>query len=88
MEATKTNRDWLIGKLKEGEVVVNFTKADGSERRLVCTLKADQLPPSDPAKKTLNKAVNEDVVSAWDVENEGWRSFRLDSIIGVSFEQV
>lgn len=84
MEATKENRDWLIGKLKAGELSVTFTKSDGSERTMRCTLKADQLPPLDPSKKpSTPKPVNEEVVSAWDVDNEGWRSFRLDSILAI-----
>ena len=76
----------IIEMLQEGIINVQFTKVDGSERLMHCTLKTDLVPADlDKAKDTNAKErkQNEDVVSAWDTENQGWRSFRLDRVIEI-----
>jgi len=68
--------------LKNGVITVVFTKVDGTERELKCTLNSDFLPESN--KQLLvegsTKKENDNVLSVWDIDNQGWRSFRLDSI--------
>ena len=78
--------------LTEGKYQVVFTKSDGSERVMKCTLLADVLEPyikaAEEHKKQLlaegkevkEKPENPDVLAVIDLENNGWRSFRLDSI--------
>ena len=76
----------IIEMLQEGIINVKFTKVDGSERLMQCTLKTDLVPADlDKAKDTNAKErkQNEDAVSAWDTENQGWRSFRLDRVIEI-----
>jgi hypothetical protein len=71
---------------QNGVVTVVFTKADGSER----TMKATLLPEYVNNGKTLlqesenKRPENPDVLAVWDVDAKGWRSFRIDSIKGVS----
>ena len=46
-------------------------------------LEASKLPPQKPVDETSIKTkrkVNPDVVAVFDLDNEGWRSFRWDSI--------
>jgi hypothetical protein len=62
---------------------VTFTKADGTTREMLCTLKEEFLPEVNPDTASSRKE-NDDVVNVWDVEKDGWRSFRIDSVI--SFE--
>ena len=71
-------RKELIGKLKEGDVSVTFTKKDGTERVMKCTLKEDVIPSVESSKKE-----NVGVVVVWDTEKKSWRSFRMDSITNV-----
>lgn len=64
---------------------VTFTKKNGDERIMKCTLMLEHLPLTEVKEKTENtekteKAVNTDVLAVWDLEAEGWRSFRLDSV--------
>lgn len=68
--------------LKETVIAVKFKKVDGSERLMQCTLLPHYITPHE---KTTDreKKINEDIVSVWDVEKEGWRSFRYDSVIAV-----
>lgn len=61
---------------------VTFTKKNGDERIMKCTLMPEHLPPAEVKESTekTEKAVNTDVLAVWDLEAEGWRSFRLDSV--------
>lgn len=72
------NTDHLKTLLKNYVVNVLFIKKDGSERELRCTLQEHVIPSTEP-KGT--KKDNPDVLAVWDVENSGWRSFRLDSVV-------
>ena len=72
-------KDLLFNKIVE----VKFLKKDGTERKMVCTLKPDLLPvQTDLEEAVQKKTPNPDVLAVWDLENNGWRSFRYDSIIG------
>lgn len=63
----------------QAESVVSFTKVDGSERKMRCTLNPLVIPKSeDKTEKTMN--LNESQIRVWDLDSNGWRSFRLDSI--------
>ena len=72
--------------LSEGIVSVTFTKVDGTTRVMKATLDKKLLPVfeskrdanGDEAKVTFKKSP--DVVAVYDVENDGWRSIRWNSI--------
>jgi len=80
----------LYELLHEGVVKVRFTKVNGELRLMKCTLDPAVLPPHETNTDLpidFPKPINEnlDVLRVWDVEAEGWRSFRLDSIIGYTY---
>jgi|TARA_B110000467_G_C18332948_1_gene494855 hypothetical protein len=72
----------IISQLKEHECEVTFTKVNGEERVMKCTLQESFLPQTD--KATATNKENSNVVSVWDIEKNAWRSFRMDSL--TSFE--
>jgi len=76
------NKYELKQQLQGTVATVVFTKADGTERTMRCTLLAEYLPaPEGPQLLTEStRKENDSVLSVWDIENGGWRSFRLDSI--------
>jgi WYL_2, Sm-like SH3 beta-barrel fold len=80
------HKEEIWNKLNDGTIQVIFTKKDGTERIMNCTLHEDYVPE---IKGT--KAINPDVIAVYDVDAEGWRSFRWDSIkkvnYGVTYEQ-
>lgn len=63
---------------------MTFTKSDGTEREMLCTLRED-LIQSKEKKTERTKKENADVMSVWDLEKSGWRSFRLDSVKSIQF---
>lgn len=85
--ATDEGKTFVKSILREGVARVTFTKVDGTERNMKCTLNEKVIPQSTEEKKTVKvKAYNPDVISVWDTENNGWRSFRWDSIKAFSFD--
>lgn len=76
--------EFLKNELFKNIVTVDFIKKDGTQRKLRCTLKEDLLPHKEDTLKPVYS--NPEVQAVWDLENEGWRSFRYDSIIGFSVE--
>jgi hypothetical protein len=81
---TKEGREWLRGLLRSEKVTVLFTKKDGSERKLICTLKEDKIP-SEKVPKNTGKAKSEESIAVFDLEKSDWRSFRFDSVKKVEF---
>jgi hypothetical protein len=64
-----------------GAVKVKFKKVDGTERVMICTLKRDLIPEDQLPKGDSPKKSNDDVLPVFDIENNGWRSFRKDSVV-------
>ena len=74
-------RNWLIGVLRENVIEVSFIKKDGTERVMKSTLREDYLPETVGS----NKSRSDDALAVFDVDNNGWRSFRWDSIKEIKF---
>jgi hypothetical protein len=73
--------------LSEGIVNITFTKKDGTKRVMKSTLKADKIPQLDvPKSDKPAKAKSEEAQAVYDLENEGWRSFRWDSLVDYQVE--
>jgi hypothetical protein len=86
-EEFKTFNLWLRDMLKVGPLTVTFTKRDGTERVMRCTLCPEMLPPvvvTEDAEPKKQRTVNEDVMAVYDLEAKGWRSFTLMSVTRVS----
>jgi len=78
-------RDKLIADLKQSVAEVTFTKVNGEQRIMRCTLDPRHLPPmtnhqSDHLEEQHTRAENKEVIACWDVQAHGWRSFRVDSV--------
>ena len=72
--------------LSQNVLTVDFTKLDGDKRVMTCTLREDIKPAatkSDPMSQKKVREVSDAVVSVWDVNAKGWRSFRYDRINAV-----
>jgi hypothetical protein len=73
----------LKNLLEQNVLVVDFTKLNGDKRVMTCTLREDIKPAATKDDSISQKAVREvsdAVVSVWDVNAKGWRSFRYDRI--------
>jgi hypothetical protein len=80
MELTQKN---MLAALRESECEVTFTKVNGDERIMRCTLHKDLIPQATKTDSLSTKKVREinlEVIPVWDMKAEGWRSFRVDSV--------
>lgn len=75
------NVEQLKSLLKTSIVRIEFLKHNGSKRVMLATLN-DEYLPSKEGDGGIQRAQNNQVVSVWDTEQNGWRSFRFDSLIG------
>jgi hypothetical protein len=62
--------------LRSEIVTLSFTKKDGSQREMFCTTMEEHIPQT-----SNTSVVSKDLVTVWDLEKAGWRSFRFDSLI-------
>ncbi len=74
-------RDDIQTRLWNGAVKVKFKKVDGTERNMICTLARSLIPEDQLPKGNSLKKNSDDVLRVFDIENNGWRSFRKDSVI-------
>ena len=62
---------------------VKFTKVNGEERVMRCTLQESIIPKAtkkDPMSMKKIRELNYEVLSVWDVKAAGWRSFRVRNV--------
>lgn len=87
-------RDWVKSLLQKGPITVTFTKADGTDRAMLCTLDPERLPappvsmPVDGVVKESRqrKQPDEHSLRVFDLEKKEWRSFRFDRLKKVTAE--
>lgn len=70
--------------LRENVVFVTFSKRDGSERTMKCTLMESVAIPHI-STTGVPKTPTPNVLPVWDIDSDAWRSFRLDTIKHVSY---
>lgn len=75
------NRQQIISLLTTGQAIIHFTKVDGTSRSMRATLCDKFFTP--PPSKNSGRTASEDTIVAWDLERDGWRSFRVDSVTNV-----
>lgn len=75
--------EWLKGMLQVGPATITFTKVDGTERVMQCTLEADKLPPAVPlaeGKTPRKETVSTKALRVFDLEKKEWRSFTTKKV--------
>jgi hypothetical protein len=84
MVFTKEN---LLELLRNNLVTVTFTKVDGTERTMTCTLLGEYVPNTGSGSMQLlqeNNTRGDANISVWDTQVQGWRSFRIGSVKSVT----
>ena len=77
----KYTKDEIVEKLKTGIYIVTFTKVDGEQRVMPCTLHETHTPLVE-SKGT--KKANDNIVNVWCIDKQDWRSFRVDSVTDIA----
>ena len=77
--------DWLKGMLTVSEGIVTFTKSDGTERVMKCTLVPDQLPKVEIKEDSKPRKESITSMRVFDLEKKEWRSFTIKKVKQVNF---
>lgn len=72
------HREQMVQQLKSHVCEVTFTKVNGDERVMTCTLMESHLPVTQ--SENQSGARSNTAISVWDVNAEGWRSFRVGNV--------
>ena len=79
----KYDRDKIIADLKDHVMEVAFNKVNGERRLMRCTLDSRVIPQNvdyNHLDEQHSRKENKNVIACWDVQANGWRSFRIDSV--------
>jgi len=75
------NNQELRNLLHQHELIVTFTKADGEERVMPCTLKQDLIPPAPLVENTRKNNSDPNLFKVFCTDRNQWRSFRFERLI-------
>jgi len=84
-------REWIKGLLQNSAINVTFTKADGTDRDMLCTLDHSRIPVSiaKPVQsvdgivresRKPRKEPDPHSIRVFDLQKQEWRSFRFDRL--------
>lgn len=79
---------WVKDLLHDANVenlCITFTKSDGTDREMRCTL-VESFIPTDKTPKGTGREAPTTTQRVFDVEKQEWRSFKWDSVKSVSFD--
>lgn len=78
---------WVKGLLHDSHInrlCITFTKSDGTDRDLFCTLIESNIP-SDKAPKGTGREAPTTTQRVFDVDKQEWRSFKWEAVKTISY---
>lgn len=72
------NNPELVAALENGVVNIEFSKSDGSIRKMRATLNKNLFAYKATGSERKR---NENTMPVWDMDKSGWRSFRFHNLI-------
>lgn len=82
--STHISRTDLIEALRNDTIQIKFTKKDGTERVMKCTLQEGVVVPYERKTDRVVERTDNNL-AVWDVEAAAWRSVNLDTIKEVDY---
>jgi hypothetical protein len=70
--------------LSTSEALIEFTKVNGENRVMPCTLDPAKLPKTPVVEGKVERKINPDVLRVFCTDKNEWRSFRYDSVISIT----
>lgn len=84
-------RDSVLELLYVGIQDVTFTKKDGTQRTLVCTLRPDLLPikpePIEGEEPKVKTKSSTDSICVFETDLQEWRAFNMSNVISIRNHQ-
>lgn len=82
MDADQRHRH-LLNVLGRSVCQVTFTKVNGEQRIMPCTLRSEILPPKALSEHHQTRLYNPEVISVFCVDKLEWRSFRVMNVTDI-----
>lgn len=82
-ELTADQRNTWLRQALENDLSVTFTKVDGEERTMSCTLRTDALPVQEVNESRKTRLYKPETLSVWCLDKNQWRSFRVMNVTSV-----
>jgi hypothetical protein len=79
-EGLRPKQELVMKQLYTGVVNLSFTKKDGSLREMNATLVTSEIPEVHQKKELPNDPREQDNVLVWDVDQIGWRTFKMSML--------
>ena len=76
------SKESIQNLLRNFVAVITFTKKDGTERVMKCTLKQDIAIPHERKTERV-KEPKDDLLPVWDIEASAWRTITVPNILTV-----
>jgi len=76
-------REEMIDKLRAGKCRVIFTKLNGEQRDMICTLNMNMIP-EDKRPTNGSAEYSADMIRAFDINKEGFRTFKIANVSSFS----
>ena len=76
--------NWLDGILHINPVTVTFTKKDGTERVMRCTLQPELLPKVELKENSKPRKESTTSMRVFDLDKNEWRSFKLANVTEIA----
>lgn len=76
------SKESIQNLLRNFVAVVTFTKKDGTERVMKCTLKQDIAIPHERKTERV-KEPKDDLLPVWDIDANAWRTITVPNILTV-----
>jgi len=65
------------------DLVITFTKVDGSTRVMPCTLRTDAMPQQAVNEHHQTRIHKPESIRVWCLDKAEWRSFRVSNVIDI-----
>ena len=85
-QMTADERNHYLRSILKEDHVITFTKVDGTERIMPCTLRDSALPAPALTEHHKTRAYNPEVLSVWCLDKGEWRSFKVMNV--TKFEKL
>ena len=79
-EGLRPKHELVMKQLYTGVVKLSFTKKDGTLREMNATLVTSEIPEVHQKTQLPNDPREQDNVLVWDVDQIGWRTFKMSMI--------
>jgi len=77
---TADERNHYLRSVLHEDHIITFTKVDGSERIMPCTLRAEAMPQRAVNEHHQTRIYNPESLSVWCLDKSEWRAFKVMNV--------